>query len=163
MAGKDKSKSRRDQPRIENRKARHDYHIHETLECGIKLTGTEVKSLRSGQASIAEGYVRADENPLRLTLHGVHIAEYPPAKEAHQHVPTRTRTLLAHKREIAKLVTKTRQKGFTLVPLKIYFVRGVAKLQIGLATGKQKTDKRRDIAKREAKREMERAMSRRQR
>ncbi len=159
MAKKGKSKSVEERPIAENRKARHNYAILETLECGMKLTGTEIKSIRAGQVSLGEGYVRAEENPSRLTLHSVHIAEYPPAGPARQHVPTRVRVLLAQKREIQKLFVKTRQKGFTLVPLKIYFVRGKAKLLIGLATGKRQADKRDDLAKREAQRDMDRAMS----
>ena len=154
-----KPKQAVNEPTIENRRARYDYVIHETLECGIKLTGTEVKSVRAGQVSLAEGYVRASENPLSLKLHSVHIAEYPPAGEHRQHAPTRTRTLLAQKREIRKLVDKTREKGTTLVPLKIYFLRGRAKLLVGLGTGKGHVDKRQDIAKRDAKREIDRAMS----
>ena len=146
---------------VQNRRARHDYHIEETLECGLKLTGTEVKSLRAGQASLAEGYVRAEDSPISLKLHGVHIAEYPPAGEHRQHAPTRTRTLLAQKREIKKLADKTRARGTTLIPLKIYFLRGKAKILIGLATGKSKSDKRQDLSKRDAQREIDRAMSRR--
>lgn len=148
------------EPTIENRRARHDYFIEDTLECGLKLTGTEVKSVRAGQISLAEGYVRATETPLSLTLHSAHIAEYAPAGEANQHNPTRTRTLLANKREIRKLAERSREKGYTLVPLKVYFVRGKAKLLVGLGRGKGKTDKRQDIAKRESQREIDRAMSR---
>lgn len=151
------------EPEIQNRKARHDYLIEDTLECGIKLVGTEVKSVRSGQVSLAEGYVRAVETPLALTLHGVHIAEYAPAGEANQHVPTRPRVLLAQKREIRKLAVKTRDKGLTIVPLKMYFVRGRAKLLVGLARGKRKADKRQDIDRRQAKRDIDRAMSRNRR
>jgi SsrA-binding protein len=158
---KSNSKAGTHEPTIENRKARHEYHILDTLECGIKLVGTEVKSVRAGQVSLAEGFVRASDSPLRLSLHGVHIAEYPPAGESFQHAPTRTRTLLAQKREILKLVDKTREPGVTLIPLKVYFVRGMAKVLIGLAKGKGKSDKRQDIAKREARRDIERAMSRR--
>jgi SsrA-binding protein len=150
----------RHEPTIENRRARHDYFVEDTLEVGIKLTGTEIKSLRLGQASIAEGYVRAEEAPVSLSLHGAHIPEYPPAGAARQHDPIRTRVLLAHAREIRKLADRTRQKGTTLVPLKIYFVRGRAKLLIGLARGKQHHDKRQDLMKKEARREMDRAMSR---
>ncbi len=159
MAKSGKEKSKTNEPTIENRRARHDYFIEDTLECGIKLTGTEIKSVRAGQMSLAEGYVRATEAPLALTLHSAHIAEYPPAGEAHQHAPTRTRVLLANKREIHKLATKSREKGFTLVPLKVYFVRGRAKLLVGLGKGKGRTDKRQDIAKRETRREIDRAMS----
>jgi SsrA-binding protein len=148
-------------PTIENRRARRDYFIEETLECGIKLTGTEVKSVRDGQISLAEGYVRATEAPPTLTLHSVHIAEYAPAGEHRQHDPIRSRVLLAHKREIRKLAEHTRDRGTTLIPLKVYFTNGVAKLLVGVARGKRKADKRQDVAKREAKREIDRAMSKR--
>jgi SsrA-binding protein len=158
--GKDKSSKTR-QPTITNRRARHDYLIEDTLECGIKLTGTEVKSVRNGHVSLAEGYVRATEDPPSLELHGVHIAEYPNAAEHHQHDPIRVRRLLAHKREILKLSANTREKGVTIVPLKLYFVNGRAKLLIGVGRGKRKADKRQDIARREAKRDIERELSRR--
>ena len=149
-------------PTIENRKARHKFVVEETLECGIRLTGTEVKSIRNGQMSLGEGYVRAanGEKP-SLTLHGVHISEYPPAGEKNQHEPTRVRALLAHRREIRKLVEGTRTKGYTLIPLKVYFVRGRAKVLIGLARGRRKQDKREDMAKQESRREINRAMSQR--
>ena len=158
MAAKSRTKSH--QPTIENRRARHDYFIEETLECGIKLTGTEVKSIRNGRASLAEGYVRATESPPTLTLHGVHVAEYPPAGEHRQHDPIRVRTLLAHRREIRKLADATRAKGLTIVPLKLYFVNGRAKMLIGVARGKHHHDKRRDLEKRQAQRDIERAMAR---
>lgn len=148
-------------PVIANRKARHDYHIQETVEAGMVLQGSEVKSLRAGQASLAEGWIRASERPLKLTLHSVHIAEYPHAAETHQHEPNRTRSLLAHKREIRKLVEFTHSKGQTLIPLKIYFSNSKAKILIGLASGKRKSDKRQDLAKRTATREIDRAMKRR--
>ena len=148
-------------PVIENRKARHEYHIQETIEAGMVLHGSEVKSLRAGQASLAEGWIRASEKPLQLTLHSVHIAEYPHAAESHQHEPNRTRSLLAHKREIRKLVEFTHSKGQTLIPLKIYFSNNKAKILIGLASGKRKSDKRQDLAKRAATREIDRAMKKR--
>jgi SsrA-binding protein len=154
------SARRPSEPVIENRKARHEFFIEDTLECGLRLTGTEIKSVRRGEVSLAEGYVRASESPLELTLHGVHIAEYAPAGPQRQHAPARARTLLAHSREIHKLATKVRQKGYTLVPLKIYFVRGRAKLLIGLGRGKAAADKRRSIAERDARRDIDRAMSR---
>lgn len=156
-----KSRQRKsNQPAIENRRARRDYVIEETLECGIRLTGTEVKSIRAGQVSLAEGYVRAVEDPPTLTLHGAHIAEYPPAGEHRQHDPGRARMLLAHRREIRKLAEKTRSKGNTIVPLKMYFVNGRVKLQVGLGHGKRKQDKREDLVKRQAERDIQRAMSR---
>ena len=154
-------KTKTNAPLIENRRARHDYSILETIEVGIVLVGSEVKSIRTGQASLAEGWVRATEGPTRLTLHGVHIAEYPNASQNHQHEPTRPRVLLAHKREIRKLAKFTHSPGRTLVPLKMFFVKGRAKLLVGLATGKQRSDKRQDLAKRTATREMERAMKKR--
>ena len=111
--------------------------------------------------SLAEGWVRVEEEPPALTLHGVHIAEYPPAGEHRQHAPTRVRQLLAHKREIVKFARQVSSKGATLVPLKIYFVRGRAKLLIGVGLGKRKGDKRGDIAKRDAQRAIDQALSRR--
>ena len=158
MASKPKRGS--NEPTIENRRARRDYFIDDTLECGIRLTGTEIKSVRDGQVSLAEGYIRATETPPKLTLHGAHIAVYAPAGEHRQHDPGRVRSLLAHKREIRKLAAKTRSKGSTLVPLTLYFVRGRAKLLIGLARGKRRHDKRQDVAERESKRDMDRAMTR---
>jgi SsrA-binding protein len=148
------------EPTVENRRARHNFFIEETLECGISLTGTEVKSVRNGQVSLAEGYVRATDSPIALTLHGVHIAEYAPAGEQRQHDPHRLRALLAHRREIKKLAERTRSKGVTLVPLKMYFVNGRAKLLIGLARGKRQRDKRADLATRQAQRDIDRAMTR---
>ncbi len=156
---KRKQKPENIEPVIENRKARHKYQILETLECGVKLHGAEVKSVRAGHISLGEGYVRATEDPLRLTLHGVHIGEYAPAG-ASQHAPHRTRILLAHKREIRKLAGKTRDRGVTITPLKLYWVRGRAKLLIGLAVGKRKGDKRETLAKRAHQRDIDRAMSR---
>ena len=148
-------------PVIENRRARHDYHIEDSLEVGIVLLGTEVKSLRDGQASLAEGWIRASERPLQLTLHGVHISEFAHAASTCQHEPTRTRVLLAHKREIRKLAAFAMSQGRTLVPLKIYFSNNKAKILIGLASGKRKSDKRQDLAKRAATREIDRAMKKR--
>lgn len=161
MAKSKKSDPADVEPVIENRKSRFDYHIGETLECGIELRGTEVKSLRSGQASIAEGWVRGEGDPPQLTLHQVHIAEYPPAGPRLQHDPVRPRRLLAHTREIRRLLEETKAKGGTIVPLKIYWVRGRAKILIGVGVGKAKADKRQDIAKREHQREIDRAMRKR--
>ncbi len=159
-AGKNTKKHSANQPTIQNRKARHDYVISETLECGIRLLGTEVKAARAGQVSLQEGYVRATETPLEITMHGVHFAEYAPAGPQ-QHEPTRTRRLLVHKREIRKLASATREKGVTLVPLKMYFERGKLKVLIGLARGKRKSDKRQVLDKKQAQREIDRAMSKR--
>lgn len=152
-------------PVIENRKARHRFVILETLEVGIKLVGTEVRSVRAGKCSLGEGYVRAETDPwLSLTLHGVHIDHYAPAGASgsgRQHAAARSRTLLAHKREIRKLATATREKGMTIVPLKLYFKHGFAKLLIGVGRGKRQYDKRQDIRKREQQRDIRRAMSKR--
>jgi len=147
-------------PTIENRRARHDYFIDRTVEVGMKLTGTEVKSVREGRASLKEGYVRVqEEGPPSLWLHSVHIAEYKHAAKAFQHNTTRTRLLLAHKREIAQLSKETAVRGVTLVPLKMYFKGPYAKLQIGVARGKKQHDKRDTLREREAARDIERAMS----
>jgi len=160
-SGGGKRDSKTLEPVIENRRARHDFSIEETLECGIQLRGTEVKSLRHGQASIAEGWVLAEEQGPTLTLMGVHIAEYPPAGAARQHDPVRQRRLLAHKREIRKFAVEVRARGGSLVPLKIYFVRGKAKVLVGLGIGRRKGDKRQAIADREARRDIERATAQR--
>jgi len=155
------AKNTNNSPVIENRKVRHEYHIEDSIEVGIVLKGTEVRSVRNGQASLTEGWVRATERPLQLTLHGVHIAEYPNASTANQHEPARTRILLAHKREIKKLASFAQSQGKTLVPLKIFFSNNKAKVLVGLASGKRKFDKRQDLAKRMAKRDIDRAMKRR--
>ncbi len=146
---------------IQNRKARHDYIITETLECGIVLVGSEVKSVREGKVSLGEGYARADETTGELWLHGIHIGEYAPARgSVDAHSPVRTRKLLAHKREIRKLAIATRSKGTTLVPLKMYFKDGFAKVLIGVGQGKTKADVRDASRKRTAQREIDRAMTR---
>lgn len=161
MSKKDKKS---DSPVIENRKARFDYHILDTLEVGIALRGSEVKSVRDGHISLTEGYVRLETQPPCLYLHGVNIQEYAPAGpqgNKRQHHPTRSRVLLAHKREILKLARQVEQKGMTIVPLKMYFKDGFAKVLIGLAEGKATHDKRQAISERQAKRDIARAMSRR--
>ena len=150
---------------IENRRARFDYAIGETLECGIKLYGPEVKSVRAGQVSLQEGYVKAEAQPLSLWLYGVNIAEYGPAGPVggnnRQSAATRMRKLLAHKREILKLWKAAQVKGFTLVPLKIYFKNGYAKCLVGVGEGRKKGDKREAIKERESRRDIDRAMSKR--
>jgi len=143
----------------ENRKARHDYHIYETYEAGIALTGTEVKSLRAGKANLKDSYARIDHG--ELLLYQVHISPYDPGNRFN-HEPLRTRKLLMHRYEINKLIGKTKEKGYTLVPLKLYFTRGIAKVELGLATGKHTYDKRQDIAERDAKRDIDRALRDRQ-
>ena len=161
MASGSNKKKPSNEPVIENRKARQAYEIGETLECGIELRGTEIKSIRDSQVSLAEGWVRAEAVPPSLTLHGVHVAEYAPAGPHRQHEPVRVRRLLAHKREIEKLADQIRSRGATIVPLKMYFVRGKAKLLVGVGLGRRKADKRQDMAKKDARRDLERAMSRR--
>lgn len=154
-----------DEPRvIENRKARYDYAILSELECGMVLRGSEVKSVRDGKVSLAEGYVRPETNPPQLLLYGVNIDEYGPAGPAaagRGHTRTRARKLLAHKREIFKLAKESNVKGMTIVPLRLYFKNGYAKILIGVAKGKTRADKRQSIGQREAKREMDRALSKR--
>ncbi|HOD82015.1 MAG: SsrA-binding protein [Planctomycetes bacterium ADurb.Bin126] len=147
--------------RIANRKARHDYHITEVLECGLALTGTEVKSLRAGQAKIDEAFARLKDG--ELVLVGATIAMYPQAAAAMQHEPTRERKLLVHRRQIAQLLTHVKQKGKTLIPLAVYFKKGWAKCEIGLAEGKRQYDKRQDLKARQAKRDISREMERRRR
>jgi len=138
-----------------NRKARHDYHILETFEAGIMLAGPEVKSLRSGLASLAEAHCIVRSN--RVLLIGFHIQPYRPAAENNPDDPSRTRTLLLHKQEIGKLIGKLHEKGLTLIPLKLYFnEKGLAKLQLGLARGKKLYDKRHDLKERDVKRDMDR-------
>lgn len=162
-AAKQKGKSS-EPPTIENRRARHDYAILDTLETGIVLRGSEAKSVRDGKVSLAEGFVRPQANPPALLLYGVDIAEYAPGGPAGspgQHKPKRARTLLAHKREILKLARQVDEKGMTIVPLKLYFKNGFAKLLIGVAKGKAQHDKRQSIAKRETDRDIQRALSRR--
>ncbi|RME82208.1 MAG: SsrA-binding protein SmpB [Planctomycetota bacterium] len=138
---------------IKNKKAYHDFEILDELEAGIVLVGTEVKSLREGKASIGESYCRIIDNEVYWV--GAHIPPYEKGGYAN-HDPFRKRKLLLHKREIKKLVTKVTQKGFTLVPLKLYFRNGFAKLKIGLAKGKKLHDKREDIRKRDEQRSIER-------
>ncbi len=150
------------EPTIENRRARHDYAIGETFEVGMALHGSEVKSVRNGEVSLAEGYIIARTEPFRLELLNVNIGEYAPAGTGKsQHAPKRGRILLAHKREIKKLEAATQAKGATIVPLKLYFKNGYAKLLIGIATGKKEFDKRQDIRTRETDRDIRRAMSKR--
>ena len=149
------------EPTIENRRARHEYAIEETLEVGIALVGTEVKAVRAGQVSLNEGFILATAEPkAALTLHQVSVGEYAPAG-GQQHKLDRARLLLAHKREIAKMARQLDQKGVTIVPLKMYFKDGRVKVLIGIGTGRAEHDKRRAIADREHKREIQRLMSRR--
>lgn len=160
---KGKKQSKNLEPRIENRRAFRDYHISEKLECGIQLQGTEVKSIRLGQASIAEGYASVETRGLKapeLFLYNIEVAVYPHSG-SNIHAAKRPRKLLAHRRQIKSLQIKTLAKGTTLVPLAMYFVDGRIKVEIGLATGKQDFDKRQDIKKRDVERDIRRAMSKR--
>ena len=143
-----------------NRKARHDYFIEETVEAGVALRGTEVKSLRLGLANLTDSYVLIRGN--EAFLFNANISPYTHGNIAN-HEPLRTRKLLLHKAEIVKLLWKMSQKGFTLIPLKIYFVRGKAKVLIGLAKGKKSFDKRDTIKAKESKREVERVVKERNR
>jgi SsrA-binding protein len=138
-----------------NRKATHDYHILRTVEAGLSLLGTEIKSVRNGHVSIREAYVRPQGDELWLV--GAHIAHYAPASRTN-HDPTRSRKLLLHRKEIRDLLRETQSAGATIVPLRLYLKNGRAKLEIALARGKREYDKRAAIAKREADRAMQRAM-----
>ena len=148
-----------DPPAILNRRAKFDYHIDDTLECGIERLGTEVKQLRLGQAQMADAYARIDRG--QLYLHGIHIDPYQHAGELANHEPRRVRRLLAHRREITKLDDATRERGVTLVPLRIYFKEGRAKVEVGVARGKRTVDKRQDLKAKAAERDIRRAMARR--
>jgi SsrA-binding protein len=144
-----------------NRKAYHDYHIDETYEAGIELKGSEVKSIRSGKLNLRDSFARIDDG--EMWLYGVHISPYSHVDRFTQPDPLRPRKLLLHKKEILRLIGKTKEKGFTLIPLKVYFNnRGKAKVEIGLARGKVLHDKRKDISERTAKRDIERALRERQ-
>ena len=140
-----------------NRQARHRYLFLETWEAGLVLTGTEVKSLRDGKAQIKDGYASVRDG--EVWLHNVHIPPYAPATREN-HEPERERKLLMHKAEIDRLIGKTREKGLTIVPTRLYFRDGRAKVEIALAKGKDVGDKRQSIKEREMKREMERAIRR---
>jgi SsrA-binding protein len=141
-----------------NRKARHDYAILDTYEAGLALTGTEVKSLRAGRASLVDAF--AQERNGELYLHGVHIPEYSQGTWTN-HEPRRTRKLLLKRLEIDRLIGKLRESGLTLVPLQLYFADGWAKVELGLARGKRTYDKRQDLAKRDAQREIAKVVGRR--
>ncbi len=136
-----------------NRRARHDYTIDETVEAGLVLTGTEIKSIRAGRVNLAEAYARIERGEAWLI--GAHIAPYEQGNR-NNHEPTRTRKLLLHRDQIAELVGRTQAKGQTLVPLRLYIRDGRAKLELGVARGKKTHDKRRTIAERDMRRELER-------
>lgn len=138
-----------------NRRARHEYHIEDTYEAGLALTGTEVKSLRAGRASIQEAFARIDAG--EVWLYHMHIPPYDSGGYTN-HDPLRRRKMLLHRGEIRRLVGKAQQKGYTLVPLRLYFTRGMAKIELAVARGKKLFDKRADIARRDAERQMRRAV-----
>lgn len=146
--------------RILNRKATFQYHILEKMEVGIVLAGCEVKSIRIGQVSLAEGFVKIEPESKEMFLYGVDIAPYQHTDPNTAPDRRRRRKLLAHKRQIAKLLTHTAAKGTTIVPMAMYFVRGMAKVEIGVGRGKQQHDKRQTIKNRETDREIRRQMSR---
>lgn len=153
---KEKTASKGDVINIaENRKARHDYFIEESFEAGIVLQGTEVKSCRAGRVNLRDGYAQVRDG--EVFLHNVHISPYEQGNRFN-HEPLRPRKLLLHKGEILRLYGEVREKGFTLVPLRMYFLKGRAKVELGLARGKKAYDKRDDIAARDVKREMARAL-----
>ena len=145
----------------QNRKARHDYHLHDTFEAGLVLTGTEVKSLRAGRASLADAFATVDDG--EVWLRNAHIPEYEFGTWRKSHTARRNRKLLLHRREIAKLDKETANSGRTIVPLAIYFSDGYAKVELAVATGKKDWDKRHSIAEREADREAQRALAARNR
>ena len=140
-----------------NRRAYHDYFIDEKYECGMVLTGSEVKSIRAGRCNLRDGFVRVDGSA--AWLENVHISPYAQANLMN-HEPMRPRKLLLHRKQIASLIGKVKQKSYTLIPLRVYFARNHAKVEVGLARGKRQFDKRQAIAERDAKREIERAVRR---
>jgi SsrA-binding protein len=141
-----------------NRRARFDYDFEETFEAGIVLTGAEVKALRAGRASLNEAYARVTDG--EVWVENLHIPPYSHAQQRN-YDPRRARKLLLHREQIERLIGKTQERGLTLIPMRLYFTRGLAKLQLGLGRGKRKYEKRQAIAEREHKREMERAFARR--
>jgi SsrA-binding protein len=141
-----------------NRRARHDYDIQDVLEAGLVLTGTEVKSLRAGRASLTDGFGQVTDH--EAWLHNVHIPEYTLGTWTN-HEPKRTRKLLLHRKQIDRLAAATAERGLTLIPLSLYFKDGKAKVEIALARGKRTYDKRHDLARRDAAREIDRALRRR--
>lgn len=157
---KDRLKRHNFEPRIENRRTRHDYAITEKLECGIQLMGSEVKSIRLGHVQLAGGYATIDPTARSFVVHGVDIAAYQHAGPFN-HDPKRPRQLLAKRREILALQQETAGSGKTLIPTAIYFKDGRIKVEIGVGVGKKQHDKRQDLREREGQRDIERAMTRR--
>ena len=144
-----------------NRRARHDYALEETFEVGMVLTGPEVKSLRGGRASLVDAYARVRDG--EVWVENLHIPPYEMADARRRYDPMRPRKLLLKRKEIERLVGKTAEKGLTLIPLKIYFTRGMAKMELGLGKGKRRFEKRDSIAEREHRRDVERTLASRQR
>ena len=149
------ARAKGERPIVENRRARHDYHLVERVEAGIVLTGTEVKSLRAGRASLQQAYAEVRDGEAWLI--GAHISVYEEGSREN-HDPDRPRKLLLHRKELDSLFGKVRERGFTLVPTRLYWKDGRAKVELALARGKDVRDKRRDIARREAQRDIERAL-----
>ncbi|MCP3028191.1 SsrA-binding protein SmpB [Halobacillus sp. A5] len=139
----------------QNKKAGHDYFIEETFEAGIVLQGTEIKSIRAGRVNLKESFARISRG--EVFIHNMHISHYEQGN-IYNHEPTRSRKLLMHRKEINQLIGATQQKGYALVPLKLYIKNGVAKLLIGLGRGKKKYDKREDLKQKQVKREIDRAI-----
>ncbi|BAD65536.1 ssrA RNA (tmRNA)-binding protein [Shouchella clausii KSM-K16] len=144
----------------QNKKARHDYFIEETFEAGIVLTGTEIKSIRAGKMNLKDSFARIKNG--EAFLYNAHISEYEQGNR-YNHEPTRPRKLLLHKKQINTLIGQTQQKGYSIVPLKVYIKNGFAKVLIGLAKGKKNYDKRETLRRKDAKREVERAIKERMR
>ena len=142
-----------------NRKARHEYHFHDTYEAGLVLMGSEIKSIRAGRVSLQEGFVLFEGGEAWLV--NVHIAQYDPASQQ-SHAPRRRRKLLLHRREIDRLRGRVQEKGYTVIPTKLYLKDGRAKVEIALARGKRQYDKRQTLAKRDSKRRIERALKERE-
>jgi SsrA-binding protein len=142
-----------------NRRARHDYEILERFEAGIALSGAEVKSLRGGRGSLTESFARVRDG--EVWLEGMHIPPYEQAMDKRAYDPTRARKLLLHRKEIQRLIGKTAERGLSLVPLRVYFTHGIAKVEIALGRGKRRYEKRQAIAEREHQREMLREAGRR--
>jgi SsrA-binding protein len=140
---------------VDNRRARHDYHLSDKVEAGLVLSGTEVKSLRDGKATLQQAY--ADVREGEAWLNGLHIPEYTQGNRAN-HDPDRPRKLLLHRREIDRMYAQVRERGYTVVPTRLYFRNGRVKVELALARGKEVRDKRRDIAARDAKRQIEREL-----
>ena len=145
----------------ENRKARHDYSIHETFEAGIELVGTEVKALRAGKANLKDAYAQITKTA-EVYVYNLHISPYEQGNQFN-HEPLRPRRLLLHRAEIRRLIGKVKEKGYALIPLKLYFIHGLVKMELALATGKKLYDKRQSMAEKDAKREMDRTLKERNR